>query len=131
MIVGTMASDSLLRRQQWLEQGCNMYDSKRPLSKPMSFWKRQDVLSYIKQFGLDFCPVYGEIKEDEHGMLYTTGAQRTGCMFCCFGVHREKEPNRFQQMKLTHPKEYDYCMRPKEEHGLGLDEVLTYMKIPH
>ena len=52
-------------------------------------------------------------------------------MFCMFGCHLEKEPNRFQRMKITHPKQYAYCMKPVEEGGLGLDAVLNYLKIPH
>lgn len=51
--------------------------------------------------------------------LTTTGLSRTGCMFCMFGAHLEKEPNRFQRMKVTHPKQYAYCMDK-----LGLREVL-------
>ena len=71
------------------------------------------------------------IAEDKDGRLYTTGTARTGCMFCMFGVHREKEPNRFQKMKETHPKIYEYCMRPIEENGLGLDKVLNFLGVPH
>lgn len=47
-----------------------------------------------------------------------------GCMFCAFGAHREKTPNRFQRMKVTHPKIYDYCMRPWDQGGLGMAEIL-------
>ena len=48
-----------------------------------------------------------------------------------FGVRLEKEPNRFQRMKETHPQIYDYCMRPTSEGGLGMDEVLTCLDIKH
>lgn len=34
----TMAEESLLRMQKWRETGCNAFEGKRPLSKPMSFW---------------------------------------------------------------------------------------------
>ena len=68
---------------------------------------------------------------DPEDTLETTGCTRTGCMFCMFGCHLEKEPNRFQRMKETHPKQYAYCMKPVEEGGLGLDAVLSYLKIPH
>ena len=50
-------------------------------------------------------------------------------MFCMFGVHLEKEPNRFQQMKTTHPKQYDYCIR--EENGLGLGKVLDFINVKY
>jgi len=58
--------------------------------------------------------------------LETTGCTRTGCMFCMFGCHLEKEPNRFQRMKITHPKQYEYCMNQ-----LGLKEVLEYINVPY
>ena len=63
--------------------------------------------------------------------FYTTGVRRTGCMFCAFGAHLEKCPNRFQKMRETHPKQYDFCMRPKEQGGLGMAEVLDYIGIEH
>lgn len=53
------------------------------------------------------------------------------CVFCGFGCHLEKEPNRFQQLKETHPKLYEYCMKPWDEGGLGLDEVLNYINVKH
>lgn len=60
-----------------------------------------------------------------------TGVTRTGCMFCMFGVHLEKQPNRFQRMKETHPKQYAYCMKPVEEGGLGVAKVLDYINVPY
>lgn len=46
-IIATMAEESRLRLQKWLEFGCNAFDSKKKISKPMSFWTEQDVLTYI------------------------------------------------------------------------------------
>ena len=53
------------------------------------------------------------------------------CVFCGYGCHLEKEPNRFQQLKESHPKIYDYCMKPWGEGGLGMDEVLNYINVKH
>ena len=125
-ILGTMACESQLRQTQWAKIGCNAYDAGRPRSAPMSFWTEQDVLHYIKEFNVPYCPVYGEIQIADSGRLTTTGCDRTGCMFCMFGVHLEKEPNRFQRMKVTHPKQYAYCMDK-----LGLREVLEYIGVPY
>ena len=50
-------------------------------------------------------------------------------MFCAFGAHLEKEPNRFQKLKETHPRVWDYCMRPVEDGGLGMKEVLDYIYV--
>ena len=55
--------------------------------------------------------------------------QRTGCVFCAFGAQCEKNPNRFQKLKITHPVLYDYCMRPLENGGLGMKEILKKINI--
>lgn len=145
-ITATMACESVQRQSAWMETGCNAFDAKKPISKPLSFWTEQDVLHYIKRFNVPYCPVYGEIqvKRDPEAepnqinlidylgdyepedTLGTTGCDRTGCMFCMFGCHLEKEPNRFQRMKQTHPKQYEYCMDK-----LGLKEVLEYIGVPY
>ncbi len=119
MITGEMAVDSLQRRSHWLEQGCNAFDRKRPKSTPLGFWKDKDIWEYIRTRNLDYPSVYDK------------GWARTGCMFCMFGIHREETPNRFQRMARTHPKQYDFCMRPVEEGGLGLSEVLDCLGVDH
>ena len=128
-IVGTMASESVLRRRHWLQDGCNSFKDGGQ-SKPMSFWREQDVLEYLRTTRIPYCEVYGDIIE-EKGKLKTTGADRTGCMFCMYGLHFEKEPNRFQTMKKDHPKQYEYCMKPVEDGGLGLAVVLDYINVPY
>lgn len=135
-IVATMTDDSNQRKSGWFKTGCNAFDSDRPISKPMSFWTEQDVLTYIKQTDSIYCSVYGDIVASDGECdyentffelkLHCTGCQRTGCMFCMFGVHLEKEPNRFQRMKITHPKQYDYCINQ-----LGLGEVLDYIGVKY
>ena len=160
-IIGTMASESRMRYKNWLQFGCNAFDSKDPTSKPMSFWTEQDVLHYLKKFNVPYCSVYGDIiiketdKEVMNGqinmidilkdyepqdLLTTTGCDRTGCIFCMFGCHLEKEPNRFQRLKETHPRQYEYCInggemvdgkwQPNKE-GLGLGHVLDYIGVKY
>ena len=138
--------------QKWLQAGCNAFDSKHPESKPMSFWTEQDVLLYIKENNLPIATVYGDIVVDYESMgqvegqmdmselassfgtfdtgrplLKTTGCSRTGCMFCGFECHLEKSPNRFERMKETHPKQYDYIMRSSEQGGLNYKEVIDWI----
>ena len=48
-IIATMATESVMRTQKWLQEGCNAFNVTRPNSKPMSFWTEQDVLLYIKE----------------------------------------------------------------------------------
>lgn len=69
------------------------------------------------------CSVYGDIEQDQQGNYYTTGEQRTGCMFCGFGAHLEEEPNRFQRMSVTHPKCYEICMN-LESNGVKYKDAL-------
>lgn len=158
-ILGTMAEESQLRYQKWLQHGCNAFETKEPKSQPMSFWTEQDVLHYIKKFNVPYASVYGDIvpaSEDEQiegqltafdilgdydgTQLKTTGCNRTGCIFCMFGCHLEKEPNRFQRLKETHPRQYEYCInggemvdgkwQPSKE-GLGLGKVLDYINVKY
>lgn len=137
-IVGTLASESRLRQQQWVKHGCNSFNGKAR-SAPMSFWTEQDVLEYIRRFNVPYCPVYGDIVEADNG-LKTTGCDRTGCTFCMFGCHLEKGENRFQRLKQTHPKQYEYCInggemvdgkwQPSKE-GLGLGKVLDFIGVKY
>ena len=120
--IGTLAEESRMRTQAWVRHGCNSFEGHKQTSQPMSFWTEQDVLHYIKQEGLEICSVYGDIlATDDTGMMYEpipcvecnlkcTGCQRTGCVFCGFGVHLEKGETRFQRLAKTHPKQYEYCM---------------------
>lgn len=129
-IIATMTTESRLRKQQWLRHGCNIVDSDKPQSKPMSFWTEQDVLKYLKRFNIPYASVYGDILYDEKKKkYYTTGCNRTGCIFCGFGCHLEKEPNRFQRLKQTHPKLWEYCMRSCNDGGLGMKEVLEFIGV--
>lgn len=129
--LGLLANESLKRRRAWEKTGCNAYEKGNPQSQPMAFWTEQDVLEYIRRYNLEYASVYGDIAEDENGKLKTTLCDRTGCIFCGFGCHMEKGENRFQRLKKTHPRQYDYCMRPVDEKGLGMIEILKYIGLPY
>ncbi|MCL2587877.1 MAG: phosphoadenosine phosphosulfate reductase family protein [Oscillospiraceae bacterium] len=124
-ITGVMAEESLLRQSVFLRNGCNSFTGKQIMSTPLSFWTTQDTLRYLKLTGIPYASVYGDIVE-EGGKLKTTGCQRTGCFACMYGMNREKEPNRYQRMKLTHPKLYSYCV-----HTLKCGAVLDYMGVKY
>lgn len=152
-ITAQMASESRLRTQQWLKNGCNGFNLKLPTSNPMSFWTEQDVLLYIYNNKIPIASVYGDVVIDykaqgeldgqmrlsdlggewelfdiNRPLLKTTGCKRTGCMFCGYGCHFEKPgEGRFERMKVTHPKQYNYIMKPKEEGGLGYKEVIDWL----
>ena len=110
--IGTMADDSDQRRATYLKTGCNNFSNNQ--SQPLAFWTKQDIWDYIKKYNLEYASVYDK------------GETNTGCIFCMFGVHLEKEPNRFQRMAKTHPQLYKYCIDK-----LGLGEVLDYIGVPY
>lgn len=127
-ITAQMTVESQQRTQVWMRQGCNAFDIEHPISNPMSFWTEQDVLQYIKDNNLRICSLYGELCTKEDGTLYYNGLQRTGCMFCGFGCAR-KQDERFVIMKRTHPKIYEYIMKPVDEGGLGYREVIDWLNL--
>lgn len=144
-ILATITDESRLREEKFLRFGCNAFEEKTPSSQPMSFWKENDILQYIKQNNIAIASVYGDVVyEDDsgynyecsllgYGKLKTTEAKRTGCIFCAFGCHLEKGESRFQRLKRTHPRQYEYCIgggeydadgiwKPNKE-GLGMGHV--------
>ena len=121
--LGTMACESKVREDLWLHNGCNAFNISSPHSAPLSFWTEQDILRYVKLNDLPLASVYGEVVYvDKYKFQYenflcecgcslrTTECSRTGCIFCGFGAHLEKGESRFERLKRTHPRQYDYCM---------------------
>jgi 3'-phosphoadenosine 5'-phosphosulfate sulfotransferase (PAPS reductase)/FAD synthetase len=125
-IIGIMAEESSKRVQDYLRFGCNAFDAKRPVSRPLGFWINNDILEYLYKFKTPYASIYGEIIEDDNKNYINTGVERTGCMWCLFGIQYDDSPNRIQNMKLTHPKIYDYCINK-----LGIGEVLDYINVKY
>lgn len=140
MMLATLAVESRLREQKWLQHGCNGFDMKYPKSTPMAFWTEQDVLEYIYKNNLPIAEPYGDVVLTECQLTFdgekckyaTTGCDRTGCIYCAFGAHLSKGKMRFQRLKETHPKLYDYCLNGGEfvngiwqpnKQGLGMRYV--------
>lgn len=113
-IIGTMASESNRRVIDYYKTGCNSFDGAQISSKPLSFWLKEDINKYIKKYNLPYCSIYDK------------GWDRTGCIFCMFGVHMEKNKNRFQKLKETHPEKWRYCI-----YTLGLKNVLDQIGISY
>ncbi len=108
--MGTLAEESMLRTQGWVKTGCNNFGGKEPKSTPLAFWTEQDILTYLQLFQVPYCEVYGGIQCDDSGKLSCSKVDRTGCMFCGYGAHLDKGLSRFEKLKETHPKIYDYCI---------------------
>lgn len=113
-IIGTMVNEGALRKSTYLRNGCNAYESSRPISTPIAFWNENDIWEYIRKYDIPY------------SKIYDMGYDRTGCMFCMFGVQHESYPNRFQKMEKTHPKLYKYCME-----NLKVGDVLDYIDIEY
>ena len=142
--IGITQDESFQRAHQYAKTGCNIYNGTSIKSQPLGPWTKQDVLRFsyehlgqeisIKNGGsypFEICSVYGKIIKNPQGIFCLTGEQRTGCMFCGFGVAEEKEPNRFQRMQELYPKQYKFCMKPVKEGGLGMKRVLEHMGVPY
>ncbi len=114
--IGIRADESLLRKEVFGEKGENQFDTAIPKSSPLMIWTDEDVWNYIKRYDLPYASVYD------------MGYERTGCIFCMFGITQDR--GRFLKLKATHPKQWAYCMKDKQEGGLGLRQVLDHMGIP-
>lgn len=140
-IMGILVEESRLRFLSYHKHGCNYLDTDKPKSRPLSIWTNNDILEYIVKNNLKIASVYGDIKQDVLGRYYTTGCERTGCVFCAFGVNNEKCPNRYQRLKQTHPNLWRYCIQGGEfneennwipnKEGLGFGKVLDFLGVPY
>ena len=114
--VGTRIDESQRRETNWILYGDNNLDARYPQSNPLSIWTTKDVWDYIRKYDLPY------------SKIYDMGYEGTGCIFCMFGIMSDRD--RFLRLKASHPKLWAYCMKPVEEGGLGMKDVLDYMHIP-
>ncbi len=161
--LGLMASEGGRRAKALMLNGCNYFGKSTIRSAPFAIFTRQDILQLAldmdenwdlfwrekyRQKGLQagwfdesfelpesiIPEIYGRIERKEDGTLYTTGAQRTGCSMCGFGIHMEKRPHRFDQLKERNPKEWEYwmfqcCFDEETGERYGWARVLDYIGV--
>lgn len=133
-ITATTVVESMQRRNSYLLTGCNTFDKGGELSRPLSIFTEKDVWLLSEQYGFKFCEVYYDrifnVPDGNGGFfeVLVKAEQRTGCMFCLFGIHLEPKdkPNRFQRMAITHPKQYQFMIN---ECGLG--KVLDFIGVKY
>lgn len=103
-ILGTMADESSLRKQQYSIKGtCNVF-GERNISKPLSIFTEKDIWKLIEKFEIEICSVYYDI--EINGEI-VEGEKRTGCAYCGFGVQFEdKENTKFHRLHKREPKRY-------------------------
>ena len=121
--LGLMASEGGRRQKSLMLNGCNYFGKTTIRSAPFAIFSRQDLL----QLALDLCvpvpEIYGEIRQGADGMLFTTGAQRTGCSMCGFGIQKElTRPHRFDLLYQQRPSDWHFWL---EKAGFG--EVFDWM----
>lgn len=154
-ILGTMACESKDRQTDWIHRGCNTFDRGEEISRPISFWTENDILSYIHEYNLEIAEVYGNIvvdnKEQIDGQITiqellgdytdckfcTTGCKRTGCIFCLFGITQDLF--RIYNLQKQEPKLADYVLRGGEfsddgmwqpsKNGMGYWFVLDWLEM--
>ncbi|MBP3701232.1 MAG: hypothetical protein J6I64_05040, partial [Lachnospiraceae bacterium] len=95
---------------------------------------RQDLLQLALDLNAPVPEIYGTIERKRDGTLYTTGAQRTGCSMCGFGIHMEKRPHRFDQLRKRNYKEWEFwmyrcCTDPDTGEKYGWGRVLDYIGV--
>lgn len=129
-LIATLADESNLRKSDWIRNGCNAYNEKRPKSRPLSFWTEQDILKFIKINNIPIAEDYGNIVfKDKNGFFYDysfddslelalTGATRTGCAYCMFGITQDKD--RFLRLKQKSPDIYNFVMKGGKFDNKGL-----------
>lgn len=146
-LIATTTEESRARKSAWLKHGCNVFDAKRPLSAPFSFWTDNDILTYIHQENLPVADAYGKVVPEDDGIdgqinmfeeigyegcrFKTTGCPRTGCIYCLFGI--TQDINRIIRLYEMEPKRADYVLRGGKFNDEGMwipsDEGLGYWYI--
>lgn len=122
--LGLMASEGGRREKALMRNGCNYFGETVIRSAPFAIFHRQDLLQLALDLNVPVPEIYGEIVRDPDGTLRTTGAQRTGCSMCGFGIQLEKRPHRFDQLLERNPKEWKFWMI-----DMGWGEVLDYIGV--
>lgn len=147
--MGLMASEGGRRQKALMLNGCNYISPGTKRSAPFAIFNRQDILTlalemedYYHAHWRDFGEteietiipaIYGEIVRDADGTLRTTMAQRTGCSMCGFGIHMEGRPHRFDLLRESKPKEWEFWMKhiyqDEDWKWWGFGDVLDYIGV--
>lgn len=122
--LGLMASEGGRRQKSLMINGCNYFGASTIRSAPFAIFSRQDILQLAIDLNVHVPEIYGTIERKPDGTLFTTGAQRTGCSFCGFGIQLEHRPHRFDMLYERNPKEWFFWM-----YNQGWGHVLDYIGV--
>lgn len=107
IFIGTMASESRLRKFSYLKTGC--INLKQNKATPLSIWTKQDIWKFQKQNKIEYCDIYDK------------GESSTGCAYCGFGCQFDR--TRFLRLKYREPKRFIQMMNLKNN-GITYAEAL-------
>ena len=97
-IVGTLASESMLRETAYLRIGqCNSFAEGHEKSYPLSIWTDSDIWQFISDNNIELAEIYSK------------GVDRTGCVCCGFGAQL-KSDRRLATFYRLYPKYYNMVL---------------------
>lgn len=112
-IIGTMASESMLREKTYIRRGsCNVFGVNAN-SLPLSIWTEEDIWQFIKENHVKIADIYYK------------GASRTGCVACGFGC-QFKDDQRLKVLYKLYPRYYEAIMN-YQNNGVTYREALRKM----
>lgn len=121
-IIGVMADESSLRKQQYNIKGtCNTF-GKRSKCKPLSVFTEDDIWKLVEQYSIEICSIYYDMEINGE---VVKGEPRTGCAYCAFGIQFENpNDNKFTRLHKREPKRYASFMDK-----LGYRKALEFINI--
>ena len=112
--LGLHADESKRRFMALSSHGCNYFNGQKSRSAPFAIFTKSDILQLAIEINAPIPEIYGEIKRGKNG-YYTTGAARTGCDICGFGLQFETtRPHRFDILHDTDFKKWDFWVNQME-----------------
>lgn len=123
--VGVMATESNLRKISWINNGCNILNTKNPVSRPLSIFKSIDIWKYLIKNNIQINKNYGDIdsvkktikdlinkdldyteriKNDlliDEILNANLDYKRLGCVACPYGSHIEQEDVNHKKIRMN------------------------------
>lgn len=121
-LIALMSDESRLRQQLALygnEDGKKVYPFLR------TGWTEKDIWDYAKKYNIRFAECYYD--KIINGVLIKA-LDRSGCEYCNFGVHLDKN-DKFERSRALAPKKYENMMR-LENNGVTFAAAINLIKNP-
>ncbi len=121
-----------LEMDAWYHENTGVFE-KLYYMQPYSRDGQGNIIPYVPVDSI-IPKIYGQITADDNGDLETTGAKRTGCSMCGFGIHMEERPHRFDKLRERNPQEWEFYMYrcvtdPVTGEKYGWGRVLDYIGV--